>query len=104
LEQKEKSKSNSNYSTINDQFYKDYLGARKTKVNKGKHVIDKLNARKLSDKKSSTNLNIIDGAIQINLSNNIVVNKKGSYDQNVTKGQAVSHNSSIRCTKPFIKN
>ena len=69
---------------------------RKTKVNKGKHVIDKLNARKLSDKKSKTNLNIIDGSIQINLSNNIVVNKKGSYDQNLSRGQPVSHNASIR--------
>lgn len=62
-------------------------------------MIDKLNSRKLSDKKSNGNLNIIEGPIQINLSNNIVVNKKGSYDQNITKGQAVSHNSSIRCTK-----
>lgn len=105
---RDKSKSQSNYSTINDQLYKDYFGARKIKANKGKHVIDKINdrSRKLSsNQKSGGNLHFIDGAIQINLSNNIVVSKKGSYDQNLTKGQQVaSHNSSIRCKIFVMKN
>ena len=34
----------------------------------------------------------------------MVVNKKGSYDQNIAKDQAVSHNSSIRCINMLIKN
>lgn len=42
-EGRDKSKGNSNYTTINDQIYKDYFGARKVKVNKGRHVIDKIN-------------------------------------------------------------
>ena len=60
-------------------------------------MIDKLNARKLNDKKSCSNLNIIDRSIQINLSNNIVVNKKGSYDQNISKPAAGTHNASVSC-------
>lgn len=39
---KDKSKGSSNYTTINEQIYKDYFGGRKVKVNKGKHVIDKI--------------------------------------------------------------
>ena len=40
---KDKSKGSSNYTTINEQIYKDYFGGRKAKVNKGRHVIDKVN-------------------------------------------------------------
>jgi len=42
-ESRDKSKGNSNYTTINEQIYKDYFGGRKVKVNKGRHVIDKIN-------------------------------------------------------------
>ena len=42
-EMKERSKGNSNYTTINEQIYKDYFGGRKVKANKGRHVIDKVN-------------------------------------------------------------
>lgn len=42
-EMKDKSKGSSNYTTINEQIYKDYFGGRKAKVNKGRHVIDKVN-------------------------------------------------------------
>lgn len=101
-EGKEKSKGNSNYTTINEQIYKDYFGGRKVKVNKGRHVIDKINekSRKLSsNQKSGSNLHFVEGSIQINLSNNIVVSKKGSYDQHLTRKEAGSHNSSIRCTR-----
>ena len=100
-EMKDKSKGNSNYTTINEQIYKDYFGGRKAKINKGRHVLDKMpeKNRKLSNnnQKSGSNLHFVDGAIQINLSNNIVVNKKGSYDQHLHKKDPGSHNSSIRC-------
>lgn len=99
-EVRDKSKGNSNYTTINEQIYKDYFGARKTKVNKGRHVIDKLtnekNKKPGANQKSGGNLHFVDGSIQINLSNNIVVNKKGSYDQHIARKEAGSHNSSIR--------
>ncbi len=98
LDTREKSKSNSNYSTINDQLYKDYLGARKTKLNKGKHIIDKLNerARKLSEKQTNGNGNFVESAIEINLSNNAIVNKKNSYDNHLTKHHPSSHDSSFK--------
>jgi len=38
-----------------------------------------------SNQKSGSNLHFVEGSIQINLSNNIVVSKKGSYDQHLTK-------------------
>ena len=103
LDTREKSKSNSNYSTINDQLYKDYLGARKTKLNKGKHIIDKLNerARKLSEKQTNANANFVESAIEINLSNNAIVSKKNSYDNHLTKHPG-SHDSSIKCNLFFI--
>ena len=101
-EGRDKSKGNSNYTTINEQIYKDYFGGRKAKVNKGRHVIDKLtnekNKKPGANQKSGGNLHFVDGSIQINLSNNIVVNKKGSYDQHIARKEQGSHNSSIRCT------
>ena len=45
------------------------------------------------DKKQANankNMRFVDGSIHINLSNNIVVSKKNSYDQNL-KGQPTSH-------------
>ena len=102
MEERDKSKGNSNYTTINEQIYKDYFGGRKVKVNKGRHVIDKLtsdkNKKPGANQKSGGNLHFVDGSIQINLSNNIVVSKKGSYDQHISKKEPGSHNSSIRCT------
>jgi len=48
-------------------------------------------------------LHIIEGSIQINLSNNIVVNKKGSYDQSVNKNHPISHDNSIKGTRYYIQ-
>ena len=104
-EGRDKSKSQSNYATINDQIYKDYYAGRKAKPNsKSRHVIEKYNerARKLSDKKGP--LQFAEGAIQINLSNNIVVSKKSSYDQNLSRNNPISHDNSIRGSTHSIQN
>ena len=88
----------SNYTTIADHLGKEYLAGRKSRAtSKSKQIIDKVHERrKMSEKQdkkqanANKNMRFVDGSIHINLSNNIVVSKKNSYDQNL-KGQPTSH-------------
>lgn len=79
---------------------------RRSKGSKNKNVIEKFNdrARKMSEKRSDKNTHFIEGAIQINLSNNIVVSKKNSYDQNLNRANPISNDSSIRGNPTITQN
>jgi hypothetical protein len=99
-----RSKASSNFSTINEQAYKEYLVGRR-KGSKGRPT-EKLpeRARRPSEKQNSKQTHFAEGAIQINLSNNIVVSKKNSYDQNLLRHHHPSNDSSIRGTSPPTQN
>lgn len=110
VERSHKGNSSSNYTTITDQLGKEYLAGRKSRAtSKSKQIIDKVNERrKMSEKQdrkqaNNKNMRFVEGSIHINLSNNIVVSKKNSYDQNL-KGQPSSHEASIKGTSSRTQN